>query len=102
MTSIESQLAIDALEPEIRQVAENFHQQCLLHLARAQVAGKKGWNDPSTPVNVLVENLNKAVAESDWTSVFNYAMMLNHRGVVSPANDTDWQSKLPAGAVFGF
>lgn len=79
MSTPEIQFHIDSLPHDLVKASENFHIKCMQHLARAQAKGKRGWDHPDTDVESLKNALNEAANEGDWTSVSNYAMMINHR-----------------------
>lgn len=77
MSTPEIQYFINSLPLALVKTAEDFHIKCLQHLAAAQNRGQFGWDDPSN-INAINEALDKAAKEGDWTSVSNYAMMLNY------------------------
>lgn len=101
MSTPEIQHHIDSLPPELVAVSEHFHIKCQQHLARGQAKGRKGWNSASK--EELLNLLDQATKDGDWTSVSNYAMMLNHLKAVQeqPAENEHWAASLPAGAVLG-
>lgn len=103
MSTPEIQYQVNSLPTALVAASENFHVKCMQHLARAQIDGKRNWDDPN--VSEVKEAMAKAVVECDWTSVANYAMILNHHGVVADKpkeEEKHWSESLPSGAVFGF
>lgn len=102
--SIEAEQAIRGLPDDLVHASENFHTKCLQHLAKAQRKGKNNWNTPPFDIPVIKADLDRAVAEGDWTSVANYAMILNHHGVTGKAPqepEAHWAQSMAAGTVVG-
>ncbi len=81
MTTPEIQYTIDSLPHDLVKACENFHIKCLLHMAKGSYAGKKGWDSEAIDVEAVKKDLDRALREGDWTSVSNYAMILNHHKV---------------------